>query len=139
MIQMQHFSNTNAVIRQLTVGQPRHIAQAIKTYTLGCVQPGFGYFSNRFSGQLNGTLAAFKAARLFLPQKISSIQHVASEVATLQVFPFLQNVALLTAMKSMYLARASDVALDIDPFSWWKQQSYDLPSWTTAARQVLLI
>ena len=140
--QVQHFPNTDAVIRQLTMGQPAHTAQTWKTYAQGCVQPGFDYFINRFRGQLSGTVAAFKAARLFLPQKISTMQPVASEVDTLKVFPFLQNELLLTAMKSElpnYLASSSDVALDIDPLSWWKQHSSDLPNWATAARLVLLI
>ena len=38
-----------------------------------------------------------------------------------------------------YLASASDVAPDIDPPSWWRQHSADLPNWASAIRQVLLI
>jgi len=141
-IQVQHFPNTDAVKRQLTTGQPAHTAQTWKTYAQGCVQPGFDYFISRFRGQLSGTLAAFKAARLFLPQKIRNMQPVASEVDTLKAFPFLQDETLLTAMKSElpnYLASSSDVALDIDPLLWWKQHSSDLPNWTTAACLVFLV
>ena len=142
MIQIQHFPNTDAVIRQLPVVSPSRTAQQWKAYTLGCVQPGFDYFSTRFRGQLSTTLAAFKAARLFLPQKIGNMQPLASEVDSLQILPFLRNMALLTSMKSelpMYLSRASDVALNVDPLSWWKQQSSALPNWATAVCLVLLI
>ena len=141
-IQVRHFSNTDAVIRELSVGQPAHVAPQLKVYAENCVQPGFDYFLSRFHGELGGTLAAFKAARLFLPHKVCELQPDASSVDSLTAFPFLRNEALLSAMKSelpSYLASASGVAPDIDPVSWWKHHSADLSHWASAVRLVLLI
>ena len=46
----------------------------MKEYAKSCVQPGFDYyFTSRFQGDLSGTLAAFKAARLFLPQNVCAL------------------------------------------------------------------
>ena len=44
-IQVQHFPNIDAVMRQLSelTMQPSHTAQEWKTYAQGCVQPGFDY------------------------------------------------------------------------------------------------
>ena len=40
-IQVRHFPNTDAVIRDLSVGQPAHFAPQLKAYAESCVQPGF--------------------------------------------------------------------------------------------------
>ena len=85
-IQVRHFPNTTAVIRELSVGQPSHIGQQWKQYAEGCVQPGFDYFISRFRGELSGTLAAFKAARLFSPQKVCELSPDASSVDGLMHF-----------------------------------------------------
>ena len=69
-------------------------------------------------------MAAFKVARLFSPQKVCELNPDASSVDGLRAFPFLRNEALLT---------------DIDPLSWWKRHCADLPNWTSALCQVLLI
>ena len=39
-------------------------------YANTCIKPGLQYFLDKFSQELSGSVAAFKAARLFLPQKV---------------------------------------------------------------------
>ena len=141
-VQVCHFPNTDAVIRQLSSGLPSHVGPQWRLYAESCVRPGFDYFTSRFHGELSATLAAFKVARLFSPQKVCELNPDASSVDGLRAFPFLRNEALLTGMKSelaTYLTSASDVGPDIDPLSWWKRHCADLPNWASALRQVLLI
>ena len=141
-IQVCHFLNTDAVITQLSSGLPSHIGPQWRLYAESCVRPGFDYFTSRFNGELSATLAAFKVARLFSPQKVCELNPDASSVDGLRAFPFLRNESLLTGMKSElanYLTSASDVGPDIDPLSWWKRHCADLPNWASALRQVLLI
>ena len=146
-IRIKHFPNTDAVINQLFSGQPVHITQQWRAYAESCVQNGFDYFCDRFGGILSSTVAAFKAARLFLPQKIRSLQPDASVVDTLRLFPFLDDNTLVESMKlelPTYLAAATDVESDSDtdpgdPLLWWKQHSTELPNWANAFCQVILI
>ena len=69
-IRVRHFPNMDAIIHKYCTGQPSHIPTQWKQHAINCVQPGFDYFSSKFHGELGETLAAFKAARLFSPQKI---------------------------------------------------------------------
>ena len=138
-IQACHFPDTDAVIRE-PGGQPAHFASQL--YAESCVQPGFDYFFSRFHGELGSTLAAFKAARLFLPHKVCELQVDATSVDSLTAFPFLQNKTLLSGMKSELptsLASASGVAADVDPASWWKHHSVDLSHRAHAVRLASLI
>ena len=94
-IQVRHFPITDAVIKELCVSQPAHFAPQLKAYAESCVQPGFDYFLSWFHGELGGTLAAFKVARLFLPHKVCELQVDASSVDSLTAFPFLRDETLL--------------------------------------------
>ena len=59
-IQVKHFPNMNAVVARLTNGKPPHAAQQLQQYAENCVQPGFDYYLNRFSGHLGLTVSAFR-------------------------------------------------------------------------------
>ena len=86
-------------------------------------------------------MAAFKAARLFLPQKVRELNPDATVVDSLQAFPFF-TPSVLADLKSelpSYLAKAADVAADFDPLEWWKAHAVDLPNWSSAAGDVLLV
>ena len=37
------------------------------------------------------------------------------------------------------MAKAADVSPEIDILLWWKNHSADLPKWSTAARDVVLV
>ena len=90
---------------------------------------------------MSGSVAAFKAARLFLPQKVVELKPDAAAVDSLQAFPFFK-ASVLGDLKSElpnYLAKAADVHIDLDPLDWWKNHSADLPHWSAAAANVLLV
>ena len=131
---------------EFSVVQRAHVAAQLKVqlgaYAESCAQPGFNNFTSHFHGDFSGTLATFRAARMFSPLNVCALHTDASSVDTLRALPFLQNAALLADMKSelfMYLANASDVAIGINPVAWWKQQSSNLPNWASTARQALFI
>ena len=95
--------------------------QKLVDYAKGCVRPGVQYFLEKFSGELSGSVAAFKAARFFLPQKVAELKPDAAAVDSLQAFPFLNKASVLGNLKSelpSYLAKAVDTSVDIDPLDW---------------------
>ena len=111
-------------------------------YANTCIKPGLQYFLDKFSQELSGSVAAFKAARLFLPQKVVELKPDATAVDSLQAFPFLNTASILANLKSelpSYLAKAADIDAEIDPLVWWKAHSADLPHWSTAAADILLV
>ena len=65
--------------------------QLLIPHSKQCIQPAYQYFTDRLQGCLKEPLAAFKAACLFVPQKIRELQPNASTVNCLSAFPFLNN------------------------------------------------
>ena len=55
------------------------------------MQPGLDYFLTKFTQDLSDSVAAFKAARLFVPQKVVEMQSKANAIDYLAVFPFLND------------------------------------------------
>ena len=81
-----------------------------------CVQPGLNYFLTKFTQDLSDSVAAFKAARLFVPQKVAEMQPNANAIDDLAVFPFLNDPALLSQLKvelPEYLGKAEDVSSSV--------------------------
>ena len=59
-----------------------------------------------------------------------------------QVLPFINKPGIIDGLKEelpQYLAIASDVSNEIEPVDWWKRHEADLPKWSRAARQILLV
>ena len=140
-IHAAHLPNTQAVIHRLTGGNTA-AAQECLTYAWQCVEPGQKYFQTKFTEELKGTVAAFKAARLFLPHKIDEMEPDASEVDTLQAFPFFNTPLVLDRLKQelpTYMAKAADVGANIEPLAWWKNHANDLPNWSSAACKAVLV
>ena len=140
-IQVGHYPNVQAVARTLSGGSPVTLQQWVE-YANTCIKPGLQYFLDKFSQELSGSVAAFKAARLFLPQKVVELKPNAAAVDSLQAFPFLNTASILANLKSelpSYLAKAADIDAEIDPLVWWKAHSADLPHWSTAAADILLV
>jgi len=109
-------------------------------YTLACVQPGLQYFMQQTVSTMEGPLTCFKAACLFSPSKVHEIHPTASDLNTLDSFPFLHGS--LSSLKSelpVYLAAAEDVSPELCPLEFWRRHKDALPSWATAARKVLLV
>ena len=65
----------------------------------------------------------------------------AAAVDSLQTFPFLKSPTLanLKAKLPSYLVKAADTDLSTDILLWWKTNSTDLPHWSAAAADALLV
>ena len=138
-IQVGHYPNVKAIVQTLAAGSPAQ-QQQLSDYAQACIKPGLQYFLDKFSQELRGSVAAFKAARLFLPEKVVELNPNAGTVDSVQAFPFF-TPPLLTDLKSelqTYLAKAADVDAEFDPLEWWKAHKTDLPHWSAAASDVLL-
>ena len=142
-INVQHFPNLLAVAQTLSPGSASRRQQWID-YGKACVAPGLQYFNDKFSqsGELGGSVAAFKAARLVWPQKMVEMQPTSIDIDELQTFPFLNESSVLENLKkelSVYLTKAADLDRNIDPVQWWKDHTDDLPCWSAAAAKILLV
>ena len=110
--------------------QQQSTIQQLVDYAVKCVQPGFAYFKEKFYGELHPLVNCFKAARLFSPIKMSEMQVDSSDVDELASFPFLNEPAILTNLKSelhVYVAAVEDISRDIDVLQWWKDHWNNLP------------
>ena len=114
--------------------------QQLVDYAKGYVRPGLQYFLEKFSGELSGSVVAFKAARFFLPKKVVELKPDTAAVDSLQAFPFLNEASgNLKSKLPSYPAKAAVMNADIDPLDWWRNHSADLPYWSAAAADVLLV
>ena len=71
------------------------------------------YYTDRIQGCLKEPFTAFKAARLFVPQKIRELQPDANTVDSLVAFPFLNNPTVLDHLKQelpQYIALTEDLS-----------------------------
>ena len=140
-IKTAYFPNLTAVSAKLSAGNPAR-SQQFEQYGRLCVQPGLDYFLTKFTQDLSDSVAAFKAARLFVPQKVAEMQPKANAVDDLAVFPFFNDRALLSQLKvelPEYLVKAADVAADMAPLEWWTRQEHSLPHWSASVRKIILI
>ena len=138
-IRVAHAPNVEAIARVVSQGAPS-VKQQLIDYAKTCVQPGFDYFHHQLGSSLKGPLQAFKAARLFSPHKVHTMQPDITVVDSLSVFPFLVDAtAGLKVELPTYLAKAADVSPSFSPLEWWKANATELPCWSAAARKVLLV
>ena len=109
------------------------------------MQPGLDYFISKFFGDsapLRESLAAFKAARLFVPHRLVEMEANVNSVDSLAAFPFLNKPSVIESLKTelpTYLSLAQDVAPTVETLNWWKGHKEDLPSWSGAFEDVLLV
>lgn len=141
-IHVQHYPNLHAVAQKLSGGSSS-LEQQLVDYGKACIAPGLQYFHSKFSitGELGESVAAFKAARLIWPQKMAEMQPNSQDIDAMQAFPFLKGTTLVNLKQELpaYLAKAADLDQDADPLHWWKKHSNDLPSWSAAAKNILLV
>ena len=124
------------IIRKLSAQS--ELSENLFDYARKCVQPGIEYFEKQLATNLKNSLAAFKAARLFSPQKIHVLQPQADTINTLQCFPFLNvsdNILNLKNELPLYLARVKDISENISCTEWWKLNENGLPFWSAAAKK----
>ena len=94
--------------------------QQLVQYAASCVQPGLNYFSECKVGSFKNTLACFKAAHFFLPDKVQEMRPSNSDIDTLEAFPFLRGcVDGLKSELPAYIAASEDVDPDYDPMDFW--------------------
>ena len=77
------------------------------------------------------------------PGRYASCSHHQQHAAVdeLRLFPFLDDNVTVNALKQelpAFRAAAEDVT-GVDPAKWWKDHADELPSWSSAAAEVLLI
>ena len=135
-----YFPNLETTARYLS-GSSTSPAQQLVAYGKSCVQPGQEYFLAKISNDLKSSVAAFKAAQLFVPHNIHEMKPTAADVDQLKSFPFLDKAPLLHDLKaelSSYLATASS-ARPATTLEWWESHHEDLPHWAGALQDVVLV
>ena len=137
-IHVANSSNVQAVAKSVTPSL--QVQLQLEAYAKACVKPGLDYLKQQEQSSLKAPLAAFKAARLFCPDKINLLRPTAADIDSLLAFPFL-DMATLSLLKEelpTYLATAEGVACDTDRLLWWKMKESKLPAWASAVKKVLL-
>ena len=139
-VQVKHWPNTKAIARRLAEEfQNPGLEQKLMDYALSCVQPGFTYFQIKFWNQLSPLVNAFKAARLFDPNKVTDLHPDASMVEDLKNFHFLEDaIPDLKNELPTYLAFADGVA-EVSLVDWWMRHEQKLPCWAEACQKVFTV
>ena len=93
---------------------------------------------------LHNTLSAFKAAKIMCPGTAQWLRPSPANVQALRQFPFLDSNDVIDSLVTelpAYIAAAQDVRLacEEDKVKWWRQQSDNLPNWSSAVIKVLLV
>ena len=138
-----YYPNVNALAQKLSTRG--HTCQQLKQYASKCVQPGLEYFKSKFCGdsaELKDTLDAFKAARLFIPHRLVEMNADVNAIDSLAAFPFLNNPSVLNNLKlelPTYVGLAQDVSPENDTLNWWKGHCRDLPTWSVAVKDIVLV
>lgn len=136
--------NVHAIAQRLSGAQLADTrTQQLVAYAKSCVQPGLDYFERQLGSSLKASLAAFKCAKLFSPQKIYTMQPDATTVEqSLLEIPFLSTPSIVASLKAElpeYIARAADISADFPVLDWWRLNGGALPNWACAAKKILLL
>lgn len=78
-IHVGHYPNVQAIAQKFAGASAVDVQQWVE-YAKACIKPGLQYFLDKFSNELSGSVAAFKAARFFLPQKVVELKPDAAAV-----------------------------------------------------------
>ena len=140
-IHAAHCPNLQAIAKKLD-GKLRgvHPPQMLR-YAQSCIRPGLDYFKRKVDTTLKDALAAFKAARLFSPQKLNSMQPTSADIDCLVAFPFFSREFIDQLKKELplYLSKSADTDVGFCPLKWWKENGKDIPNWAIAASKALLV
>ena len=142
-IENPHYPNVDALA--ISLAAQGRIYQQLKQHACKCLQPGIDYFNSKFfndSAPLSESLAAFKAARLFVPHRLIEMEAGVNSVNNLTAFPFLNKPSIIDNSKSelpAYITLAQDVAPTVEPLQWWREHKQHLPNWLKAMADVLLV
>jgi len=140
-IRLCNVPNVEAIAKRLANGSPTAKQKWID-HAKTCIEPGHNYFKRQLTSSLKVPLQAFKAARLLSPSRLHTMKPDIGDVETLAAFPFLKgSIADLKQEFYLYVAKAADVNVDShdEILKWWKQNTTNLPKWSSAAQKVLLV
>ena len=87
-IRSSYYPNVQAIVREAFPNNLPLQSQWI-TYAVTCVKPGIDYFNSNLHD--DGVIKAFKAARLFSPDRVSEMQPSATDIDILSAFPFFDS------------------------------------------------
>lgn len=108
------------------------LQQQIVNHGITCIHPGILYFQEKLGNDAAHLMAAYKAARLFSPVKVKEMQPTAADI---NAFPFLSGeLHHLKEELPVYLAKVTYVAHSTEILEWWKDNSNELPYWSSAAQ-----
>ena len=69
-------------------------------------------------------------------------ESVSLELESLRTFTFLNSTPVIDELKAelpRFLAAAEDVSHQVNVVEWWHSHELELPSWSKAFRQILLV
>ena len=109
------------------------VATQVHQYGVSCEQPGLDYFRAKFTEELKESVDAFKAARLFVPQKVVDMEPNANAIDSLAVFLFFTSPILSNLMSELpeYLVKAADASSRVCTIEWWEKNAHCLPHWSS--------
>lgn len=137
-----YYPNIIAVSRLLSQGN-FPVQQQWINYATQCIRPAYQFYQDKFiHGPLQPLVMIFKSCRLFDPVKVKEMQPDAAAVNALRCVPFFDADNVIQPLQrelAAYQALTDDVAGEINVLEWWSQHSEEIPSWTSACKQILLL
>ena len=142
--QAPHFPNVRAVSSAIVRENPMEQAAALEQRAKTTVDPAIQWFLRKFNVELYDIVRAFKVARIMCPVAVQWLRPTTANVEALRIFPFLNSDVrindLITELPN-YLAAAHGVvvATEEEKVVWWSFHAVELPRWSAAVKQVLLV
>ena len=134
-----HYPNTVAVARKLSNGNVT-VYQQLYHYGVSCTTQAYAYFKTKFDGDLKLAVSGFKAAWFLIQLKCANCSPM-PDIDDDKIFPFFTDSTIedLKSELPVYLAKADGVSNDLEKTKWWQAHTNELPKWSSACKQVLLI
>lgn len=138
-----YYPNITAVSRLLSQGN-FPVQQQWINYATQCIRPAYQFYQDKFiHGPLQPLVMIFKSCRLFDPVKVKEMQpDTAAAVNALRCVPFFDADNVIQPLQrelAAYQALTDDIAGETNVLEWWSQHSEEIPSWTSACKQILLL
>ena len=141
-IAIESYPNTEAKARQYADGNLPLYNQLV-TQAKACINPGFRFYQQKFSGQFHNIVRAFKAARLCCPMQVQALHPTAASVQELKQFGFITDASIVQLVQELptYLAIEDGAVIDTEKgkVQWWSRQEMALPYWSAAVKKILLV
>ena len=139
-----HLPNVHAVAVSIVNEDPTQNVAALEREAKRTVEPAIQCFLRKFNVDLHNTLRALQAARVMCRVTVQWLRSTPANVKALRQFPFLDShdvIASLVTELPTYIAAAQDVRMSCeeDKVKWLRQQSDNLPNWSSAVMKVLLV